>query len=123
VQHFSCCDQLFHRAGYVFNWHVRIDPVLVIQIDAVGPEALQGSLNHFPNVLRPAVKKKAALFIVEAKFGCDSDSVADRRERLSDKLFVYVGTVIKFGCIEERDAFSWAARITPMPWFLSAAGP
>src|SRR5258705_10395473 len=37
-------------------------------------------------------------FIVEAKFGCDSDSVADRRERLSDKLFVCIGTV-KFGCI------------------------
>ena len=40
-------------------------------------------------MLRPAVKNKAALFVVEAKFGCDSDSVADRRERLSDKLFVY----------------------------------
>jgi hypothetical protein len=46
VQHFSCCDQFFHRAGYVFNWYVWIDPVLVIQIDAVGPEALQGSLNQ-----------------------------------------------------------------------------
>src|SRR6266481_4219149 len=96
--------QLFHRVGYVFNWHVRIDPVLVIQIDAVGSEALQGFLNHFPDVLRSAVKNKTALLIVEAKFGCDSDSVADRCERLSDKLFVRVGTV-KFGCIEERDAF------------------
>src|ERR1700678_2414568 len=83
VQHFSFYDQLFHRAGYVFNWHVRIDPVLVVQIDAVGPEALQRSLNHFLDVLGPAVKKKAALFIVEAKFVCDSYSVADRRERLS----------------------------------------
>jgi len=73
-------------------------------------------------VLRSAVKKKAALFIVEAKFGCDSDSVADRRERLSDKLFVYVGTV-KFGCIEQRDTFFMAARITAMPLSLSAAGP
>jgi hypothetical protein len=41
VQHFSFCDQLFHRTGYVSIWHVRIDPVLVIQIDAVGSEALQ----------------------------------------------------------------------------------
>jgi len=76
--------------------------VLEIQIDAVGSEALQGFLNHFPDVLRSAVKNKTALFIVEPKFGCNSDSVADRRERLSDKLFVYVRTV-KFGCIEERD--------------------
>jgi hypothetical protein len=42
-------------------------------------------------VLRSAVKNKTALFILEPKFGCDSDSVADRRERLSDKLFVCVG--------------------------------
>src|ERR1700733_12654274 len=104
MQHFSCCDQIFHHAGYVFNRHVRIDPMLVIQIDAVGSEALQGFLNHSPDVLRSAVKNKTALFIVEAKFGCDSDPVADRRERLSDKLFVCVGTV-EFGCIEERDAF------------------
>ena len=104
MQHFSFCDQLFHRAGYVFNWHVRIDPVLVIEIDAVGSKAFQGFLNHFLDVLRSAVKKKAALFIVEAKFGCDSNSVADWRERLSYKIFVCVGTV-EFGCIEERDAF------------------
>src|SRR5580658_9204282 len=83
VQHFSLCDQLFHRARYVFNWHVRIDPVLVIQIEALGSVALEGSLTHFPDVLRSAVKKKDALFIVEAKFGCDNDSVADRCERLS----------------------------------------
>jgi len=102
VQHFSFCDQVFRRAGYVFNRHVRFDPVLVIQIDAVGSETLQGFLNYFRNALRSAVKK-TALFIVEAKFGCDSDSVADRRERLSDKLFVCVGTV-EFRCIEERDA-------------------
>ena len=75
-----------------------------MQIDAVGFGALQGFLNDFPDVLRSPVKKKAALFIVEAKFGCDNDSVTDGRERLSDKLFVCVGTV-KFGCIEERDAF------------------
>jgi hypothetical protein len=55
-------------------------------------------------VLRSTVENKAALFIVEAEFGCDNDSVADRRERLSDELFVCIRTV-KFGCIEERDAF------------------
>src|SRR5258705_12921485 len=113
--------QLFHRVGYVFNWHVRIDPVLVIQIDAVGSEALQGFLNHFPDVLRSAVKNKTALFIVEAKFGCNSDSVADRRERLSDKLFVYVRTV-KFGCIEERDAFLMGCTNHPNALILVRGG-
>src|SRR5258708_9187805 len=111
VQHFSFCDQLFHRTGYVFNWHVRIDPVLVIQIDAVGSEALQGFLNHFPDVLRSAVKNKTALLIVEAKFGCDSDSVADRCERLSDKLFVRVGSAPS----ERRLSWPRRRRAPPLP--------
>ena len=96
--------------------------MLVIQIDAVGSESLQGPLNHFPDVLRSAVETKAALFIVEAKFGCDSDSVANRFQRLSDKLFVYVGTV-KFGCIEERDAFFTGCTNHPNALILVGGGP
>ena len=72
-------------------------------------------------VLRSAVKNKTALFIVEAKFGCDSDFVADRRERLSDKLFVCVGTV-KFGCIEEGDAFFMGCTNHPNALILVGGG-
>jgi hypothetical protein len=41
VQNFSCFDQIFNSACYVFDWHFGINPVLVIEIDAVGPKALQ----------------------------------------------------------------------------------
>src|SRR5580658_6160478 len=95
--------------------------MLVIQIDAVSPETLQGFLNHSPDVLRSAVKNKAAPFIVEAEFGCDSNSVADRHERLSDKLFVCVGAV-EFGCIEERDAIFMSCPNHPNALILVGGG-
>jgi hypothetical protein len=47
--------------------------------------------------------KRAAILVVEAKFACDNDFAAERRERLSDKLLVCIWAV-NFGCIEERDA-------------------
>src|SRR5260370_40167671 len=99
-----------------------MDRGVEMQIDAVSYEALQGFLNHFPDVLRSAVKNKTALFIVEPKFGCNSDSVADRRERLSDKLFVYVRTVT-FGGIEERYAFLMGCTNHPNALILVRAGP
>jgi hypothetical protein len=41
VQHFSCPDQVFNGGSYVLDWHSWIDPVLVIKINAVGPETLK----------------------------------------------------------------------------------
>jgi hypothetical protein len=32
VQNFSCFHQIFNGTGYVFDWHVWIDPMLVIEI-------------------------------------------------------------------------------------------
>ena len=41
VQNLSCFDQFFNSTGYIFDWHLGIDSVLVIEIDVVGSEALQ----------------------------------------------------------------------------------
>jgi hypothetical protein len=60
-------------------------------------------LNHLPDVFGLAVKG-AAILVVEAKLGCDSDLIANRRERFSDKFFVCIWAV-DFSCIEECDPF------------------
>ena len=63
-----------------------IDPVLVVEIDAVGPEALERALDHLLDVLGSAVE--TARFEVETELGRDDDLVAEGRERFSDELFV-----------------------------------
>jgi hypothetical protein len=43
VQNFAFFDQIFDRGSYVFDWYLRIDPVLVVEIDVVGSQALNES--------------------------------------------------------------------------------
>src|SRR6266446_6682650 len=45
-------------------------------------------VNHFPDVLWLTIKS-ATILVVETKFGCDSDLVAERRERSTSSSFVY----------------------------------
>ena len=88
--------------------------MLIAEIDAIGPEALQRFLDDAPDALRPAVQSVRAIDL-EAELGGDGDLVANRCEGLADQFLVDVGTV-DFRRVEERDARSWASRITRMPW-------
>jgi hypothetical protein len=44
--------QLGQRADSVLDRSVRVDPVLVVEVDAVGPQPLQGALDCGPDVRR-----------------------------------------------------------------------
>ena len=48
VQHLPGLDQILDGAGHVFDWHGEIDAVLIVEIDAIGPEALQRFLDDAP---------------------------------------------------------------------------
>ena len=50
-----CCDQLGHRADGVLDRHLRVDPVLVVEVDHVDPQPAQAGLDPGADVLRPAV--------------------------------------------------------------------
>ena len=39
VFHLACGDQVLHRARYVFDWHVRVDAMLIEQVDHIGPQS------------------------------------------------------------------------------------
>jgi hypothetical protein len=78
--------------------------VLVEQVDAVGPQPLQGSLDGPDNVVGSAVETGARGSVVaEAEFGGDHDLVADRFDRLPDQGFVGERPV-RLGGVEEREA-------------------
>ena len=40
MQHLAFINQLLNRSSDLVDWHFRIDPVLVKEIDAVGFKAL-----------------------------------------------------------------------------------
>ena len=54
-------DQLAHRAPGVLHRHGAVHPVLVVQVDVVGAEPLQGRVTGLAHVLGPAVDGPAAV--------------------------------------------------------------
>ena len=51
-------NQLLHCSSHVFDRHLRVDTVLVEQIDHVGLESLERRLGDLLDVLRPAVEAR-----------------------------------------------------------------
>ena len=49
-------NQFLHRAGDVFDRHVRVDAMLIEEIDGLDLEPLQRGFGDFLDVLRPAVQ-------------------------------------------------------------------
>src|SRR5947209_11047320 len=53
--HFALCDQLSHRSDRLFDRRVGINPVLIIEVDAIDSETAQTSLAGFFHIIRFAV--------------------------------------------------------------------
>ncbi len=106
VLHLAGRDQLLHRAGDVLDRHLRIDAVLVEEVDAVGAQPLQRGLGHLLDVFGPAVQATlgAGLGIeVEAELAGDDHLVAHRLQRFADQPLVGE-RAIDLGGVEEGDA-------------------
>ena len=88
-------------AGHVFDWHCEIDAMLIVEIDAIGPEALERFLDDAPDALRPAVQSVRAIDL-EAELGSDGNLVADpdetrARGELLEALDTFITTVRRSG--------------------------
>jgi hypothetical protein len=98
--------QVLHRAGHIFDRHVRIDAVLIEQIDGIDLEPLQRGVGDLFDALRPAVQ--AALLAgrrieIETELGCNDHFTLKGSECLTHQSFVGERT-IDFGGIEECNA-------------------
>src|SRR6184192_3127144 len=97
-------DQFLDRSRHVFDRHVRVDTVLIIEIQDVCPEPFQRTLNALFDALGPAVLDLLPAGITsDPELGGDHHLSAYWRQRLPNELFVGVRTV-NFGGIEECDA-------------------
>ena len=107
VPHLALLNQLLHRPGHVFDRHVRVDTVLIEEIDVLGLESLERALRDLLDVLWPTVQADPTLLTggieLEAEFGGDHHSLAEGRQGFAHELLVHERAV-HFGGIEERHA-------------------
>lgn len=105
VLHLAGLDQFFDRPSHLFDRHVRINAMLVEQVDDIGLQAPERPFDRFLDVLRSAVED--LLLVVgaesETELGGDDDALSKRRQRLADNLLVQVRS-IDFRCVEEAHA-------------------
>lgn len=102
MQHLALFDQLLHDAGHVLDRHGRGDPVLVVQVDMVGAQALERLLDHLADMLRAAVQCNGAVD-GKTELGGDLHLVAEGLQCFADEFFAGIRSV-HFGGIEERHA-------------------
>ena len=97
--------QLGERADGVLDRRVRVDAVLVVQVDVVGAEPPQRALDRGADVGRAAVEAPRAAAGVgdEAELGRQHDLVAAALHGPADELLVGVGAV-DLGGVDEGDA-------------------
>ncbi len=75
VANLSCLDQFLQRADRFLDRHFRVDPVQVEQVDILGPESLQASLEGGAQGLRAVIDLQRA-------FGGPRDAVLRRQQHV-----------------------------------------
>ena len=100
-------DEVGDGCRGLLDRRVRVDPVLVVQVDVVGAEASQRALDGCPDVGGAAVACRAVVgrrgAADETELGGDLDLVAAALDGASDELLAVEGSV-DLGGVDVRDA-------------------
>src|SRR5579862_9124848 len=93
-------DQLPDRSRHVLDGHVRIDTMLVEQIDSIGAQPLEYRIDHFTNVLRSTIETIARAVGIDApsELRGDEHLITKGRERFAHQFLIYE-RAIRFGRI------------------------
>src|SRR5271165_4005011 len=102
VLHFAFANQVLHRSGYVLNRHVRINAVLIEQVNDIGSKTLKRSLGHLLDVFRLAIEARKRRE-VESELCGDYHLLAERSKGFAYELFIGERAV-NFGRVKECDA-------------------
>src|SRR5689334_9333578 len=103
MQDFTDGDQLIHGAGDLLDRHIRVDAMLVEDIDTVSFQTRKRLVDNGADSLRAAVETNLWTSIPETEFCGDHHLITDRRQSLSDKFLVRVRP-IGLGRIEKCHA-------------------
>src|SRR6266853_3678428 len=103
VLHLALRNQFLDRARHVLDRDIRVDAMLIIEIDDIGAKPFQRTLDALLDALGPAVLHLLPVLDFDAELGGDHHLPAQWRQRLTDEFFVAVRAV-DFRRIEECDA-------------------
>ncbi len=96
-------NQIRHGARDVFDRHVGVHAVLVVEVDRVHAQSLQRAFGDLLDVVGPAVQDLLPVGThLEPEFRGDDDLAAERLQRLADDLLV--DGAVNLRRIEECDA-------------------
>src|SRR5260370_8260860 len=68
VAHFSCLNEGLYRSGNILYGYVRVNTVLVEEVDPIGTQALERLVADLADALRAAVRPFGRYAVPEAKF-------------------------------------------------------
>src|SRR5712692_7795551 len=81
VLHLTLLNKVLHRSCYILDRHVRVDAVLIVQIDDAGLEPLERALGCFLDVLWPAIEGSPLATLLRirrpAELRCDHHLIAE----------------------------------------------
>lgn len=80
------CNEILHRAGNLFHGNIQINPMLVEQIDHIGPQPFQRGLGHVPNILWPAIQSLAGHSTRKSELGGNDSFIELVRRAIQDRL-------------------------------------
>ena len=104
--HLAFADKVFHRPGHILHRDVGINPVLVKQVDHIGPQAFKRSLGHLPDMFRVTVKsypfRSSGRIQLKAEFRGNNDLFAEGCQRFAKQFLVYERSV-DFRSVKKRD--------------------
>jgi hypothetical protein len=96
VAHLPLSHELRQGPDRFLDGHVRVDAVLVVDVDAVGAEALERRFGRAPYVLRGSVEHSPGRVVrvhAHAELRRYHHLVAPARHRAADQLLIGVGAV------------------------------
>jgi hypothetical protein len=103
----ACLNQVLHSPRHVLDGHVRVDPVLIVQIDGLDPESLERALDGLLDMIRPAVQNRHTLRGIypgiEPELGGNHHLPPEGCEGFAHE-FLVGERAVNFGRIKEGDA-------------------
>jgi hypothetical protein len=67
-------DQLLDRARHVLDWHVRVNAMLVEEVDGLDTQPLQRRVAHLADVLGPAIEPDNLALLVDLEASCSKST-------------------------------------------------